>query len=173
MAAATVKNNGYQKEELRPLTSKFSSKFIDGASVEDQKELQEVWAKLLSNALDPNFKMQKIHPSFFDVIKTLTPVEVKLLNKIYVDLQKDKNWDKIPDIYQVTLHRELVQTLLNISPEEYNIAYRNLKRNELITSETTPLNGIIIDKYKGTISLGPDVFFLTPFGRDFIEACIA
>lgn len=43
--------------------------------------LQNTWARLLTNAVDPNFKSE-IRVAFVDVIKTLTAVDVKILDGV-------------------------------------------------------------------------------------------
>lgn len=52
---------------------------LESASLEDDDTLQNVWAKLIANGTDPNFKAI-LHPGYIEIIKQLTPDEAVILN---------------------------------------------------------------------------------------------
>jgi len=52
---------------------------LESAALENNETLQQVWALLIANSTDPNFKPQ-LHPGFIEVVKQLSPDEAILLN---------------------------------------------------------------------------------------------
>lgn len=54
---------------------------LESAALEDSEILQEVWARLIANATDPNFK-ETLHPSYLEVIKQMSPDEAMILNSL-------------------------------------------------------------------------------------------
>lgn len=172
--ANILNSKGIDKEaDLRQPTGKFASRFIEGAAVEDQEELQRLWATLLANALDPKFKMDSLHPSFIDIIKCLTPIEVKILQYIYDFFAYKKLWCRpAVETYPIFMKEHATATL-HIDSHEYEIAYRNLVRVGLITSELPQTSSVRTNGQSVAFSLGTSRFMLTPFGYAFISACIA
>lgn len=173
-AAKILEDKGFDEQEnLRSPSAKFASRFIDGASVEDQEDLQKVWAKLLANALDPNFKAQELHPSYFDIIKCLTPQEIKILDGLHDSLVRSKSWDKEITETSSVFTKENICLSLKLTSKEYYVAYENLVRTGIITSGLPATPGITMGGIPVAFSLGPNSFRLTQLGYHFISACIA
>ena len=63
---------------VRPIPPKLAIGIFQGASLEDEPELQEMWETLIANALDPNFH-EPINPSFVAILKELSAIEALLL----------------------------------------------------------------------------------------------
>src|SRR5665647_4765 len=82
------KVNEYQKEknftQYRPIAPKFAIPMIVNASLEEDNELQDIWCKLITNSLDPNFDVE-IRFAFIDIIKNLTSLDAKILEFIHDD----------------------------------------------------------------------------------------
>jgi hypothetical protein len=60
---------------------------IDNASVEDQDDLQDIWANLLTNAADPQ-ERNTVVPSFPAILKELTSRDVKFLDALFLEAWK-------------------------------------------------------------------------------------
>jgi Abortive infection alpha len=60
---------------------------IDNASVEDQDDLQDIWANLLTNAADPHGR-NTVVPSFPAILKELTSRDVKFLDALFLEARK-------------------------------------------------------------------------------------
>lgn len=80
-----------QKELLEP-PLKISVPLIESASLEDEEELQEKWAILLANSLTCE---KNIKPIYIEILKQLSSIEVKILDKLYSDYMTLLNRNKI------------------------------------------------------------------------------
>jgi hypothetical protein len=67
---------------LRPVPYKLALPIIEHASLEDNDELQDLWANLLASAVDPTFE-GLIRSAYVDIIKQLEVVDVHMLNAVY------------------------------------------------------------------------------------------
>ena len=80
--------NKYHKErnltEVRPIPPKFAIPLIVNATLEEENDLQDIWCKLIANALDPNFDSE-IRYAFIYIIKSLTSLDAMILELFYLD----------------------------------------------------------------------------------------
>jgi|GEM_PF-1416648 len=182
-AVEILKKRGItSKEQIRNVTTKFGILYLEGASVEDQPELRELWAKLLANAVDLSFPAEKISNAFFDVIKGLDPLDATVLdylnkNSLYhIKTMGDRapllsgiqgqNFAKKYDGFAI--RRELSLTL-----EDYNVSVHNLLRLQCIYEITKPWEMNSRSFEVTQYSPDEELIALTPFGIRFLEACIA
>lgn len=70
------------KGELKPVTPKIALPIIENASLEDNDELQDLWARLIASSVDPNFD-GTLRTAFIDILKQLEVIDVHILNYIY------------------------------------------------------------------------------------------
>lgn len=61
-----------------PIPPRIAIPMLEFASLEEDETLQEIWARLIANSTDPNFK-ESIHPSYVEIIRQLTPDEALIL----------------------------------------------------------------------------------------------
>src|SRR5687768_13852787 len=57
--------------ETKAVLPKFALPIIENASLEDDDDLQALWAKLMANAMDPKSQVS-LQMSFIDILKNLT-----------------------------------------------------------------------------------------------------
>lgn len=170
------------KEQLRDITTKFGILYVEGASVEDEPELQELWAKLLANALDPHFEGD-IRVSFMSIIKDLTPLDIKILDAMHNEFFKYK---KGTNIFEIYFSSKILSRMLSISDFIARASIDNLKRCQLVentqlrTVNTAPVShpmGRVISRNanndKMLVPPNPDHFVISALGLLFIDACIA
>jgi hypothetical protein len=143
----------------REMSAKMGYVFIPPASLETDPDLQKLWAKLLANALDPNFEESKIRMAFIDIIKSLEPLEARLLQ--YCS-QNNKREFEHSDFLMAPENSEINEESLIISLE-------NLKRLRIIKgiNKTEPL---VMDMISLDVEES-ESFRLTPLGLAFLEAC--
>jgi Abortive infection alpha len=60
---------------------------LQAASLEEDPDLQGVWANLLANAADPR-ELSPLAPSFATILKDLTAREAKFLNGLYLEARR-------------------------------------------------------------------------------------
>lgn len=68
--------------DLRIVPPKVALPIIENASLEENDELQDLWAYLIASAVDPNFNVT-LRTAFVDIIKQLEVTDVHILNFIY------------------------------------------------------------------------------------------
>jgi len=156
--------------ETRAVMPKFALPVLENASLEDDEELQQIWAKLMASAMDPNFST-KLRMSFIDIIKSLDPLDVKILKVFYDILMKDNSikWDNILDY---SLKKEQISQLLNISSQDYEVSIFNLFRAQCLAPAILT-GSVSIGDEPITVYKGSKAVTMTPLGVNFVKSCIA
>ncbi len=157
-------------ENTRAVMPKLALPILENASLEDDDELQKLWANLMANAMDPNFTTD-LRMSFIDIIKSLTPLDVKLLKSFYDILKSDSSvdWD---NILHYSLKKEQICEMLKISSHDYEVSVFNLFRTQCIAPALLETSGIKFGNESTTIYKGSKAITITPLGVDFIESCV-
>lgn len=92
----------------------------EAAMDEDRPELQDIWARLLAAAVDPN-RANQVRSNFIAIVKQLDPLDALVLTKFS------------PQIAQPA--RNTIAQLLNKSPDEVEVAMVNLQRLNLVSGQ--------------------------------------
>jgi hypothetical protein len=61
-----------------PIPARVAIPMLESASLENDEVLQEIWAQLIANSTDPNFK-EALHPGYAEIIKQMSPDEAIIL----------------------------------------------------------------------------------------------
>ena len=151
--------------KLRALPMNFAIPLLQAASLEDNDDLQDMWAKMLVNGLTSTNDAD-IRRANIDIMQSLSPFEAIILSKVYsieLDLALSNSviTSDLPD--QVVSSSTLSRDVLSHSKEpneDVKLALANLNRLGCISLGTT-WNGNQIFR---------EVFH-TILGKKFIEAC--
>src|SRR5258708_1288152 len=143
---------------------------ITQASLEEEDELQDLWARLTANAMDPNFKLE-LRYAYLEIIKSLNPLDVKMLSFFYDALKKDPNV-KFEQVTDYSLKKEQICTGLGISENEYNLSIYNLFRVQCLAPAVMESTGIMFGEEPTTIFKGAKAVTMTPLGVNLVKACI-
>jgi hypothetical protein len=140
----------------QPVPPRLFLPMLEAASIENDEDLHTKWSALLANAASsPN----KVHPSFIEILKQLTPDDARLLDKLYTSTNGQK-------------YRLLNQSLW--LADRYGIPFQNLTRLGMI-EVTYDVDGMKVDMRYGEhpyVSGEMDESrWLTEFAVAFIEAC--
>ncbi|HEY4359679.1 MAG TPA: Abi-alpha family protein [Bryobacteraceae bacterium] len=73
-----AKDAGFEPQSVPP---KILFPLLEGASVEDNESLHDMWAALLANAASPN-NAPKVHPAFIATLKQMAPDDARTLKEI-------------------------------------------------------------------------------------------
>jgi hypothetical protein len=132
---------------------------LEAASIENDEDLHTKWSALLANAASSG----KVHPSYIEILKQLTPDDARLLDTFYELTKEEKS-------------RWLNQVLDELNEDQRGIQFENLVRLGLIQTNYN------VDGMKVHMRHGEDAFvsgdmdenhWLTDFAVAFIEACRA
>ena len=147
-------------QPTRPVPLKLAIPLIQEGSLEEDNDLQDLWAKLLVNAGDARNNFQ-IRSAFISVLKDLDSLDAIILHKIYsvpaTDLQKEISTFNLPQNALLEIPEEKKKFL---PTEDVQISLGNLARLELLTMPTA---------MGGWPMLGE--VYRTQFGQDFHKAC--
>jgi len=150
-----IKEAGFKpkKLEMKPLFS-----YLEGISVEEDEQMQNTWADLMMNYVDPEVSLNlTVYP---DILKQLSTPEIQALECLYFNddfALTVAEETKLPDTIEIEICANLER--LGLLKEEiedtrtFNVTYSG----ELTTSSL----GIV----------GGGKFKITAFGKEFVKAC--
>jgi hypothetical protein len=144
--------------EIKPVELKFGLPLIAAASVENDDDLQDLYARLLATATNPDNKIEAKR-AFVSILQDLGPLEVLLIDKIYSAPSTPANvvrTGRFPEHYSTNMDDA------NARPSaEVELALWNLSRLGCIEPAGT---------YGGGSSIA--AVSLTSLGRALVEAAI-
>jgi hypothetical protein len=184
LAKVLKKTEDKLKSEFKEIPLKIILPIAENASLEEDDELQGVWANLLASALDPSFN-GKIRVAYIDTIKQLEVIDVHILNVIYQSYiqwreEATEEYKTEPGFYFSPIHhgveRREVVNKLHISHPIYENAIDNLMRvrcvSSFVESKEIETEGWDEDLEGMTFDHRYESVCMTTLGLDFVEACI-
>ena len=155
------------KERRRPLSLKLGVPLLQGASLEDDNYLQDLWVNLLVNALDN----ERIEPKriYIDILERLSPLEAKIIKTVYSYPFSESFVDDVQ--YKFILTHQLPTSIrilgkdetgydIPLNNPELELALVNLVQIGCIASVRTIGGGDLISIVRQTF-----------LGKYFYEAC--
>lgn len=159
-------------KDIRAVTPKLALPIMGEASLEDDASIQELWQRLLANAMDPSFN-DEIRYGYIEMLKSITGIEAKMLNIFYESLQKKGHLYPLAQVYEYMVKKEELCRVVGMSEDEYSIAANNLMRLQLIAPGVLKVMALSFGEGEpSTVFKGIDAITLTPLGIKFIEACM-
>ena len=168
---------------LRPIPYKLALPIIEHASLEDNDELQDLWANLLASAVDPNFD-GLIRATYIDIIRQLEVLDVHLLRVVYESYKvwfDEKQRTAIhKDYYFSPISHEVgkvdITERLGISFGMYENSVDNLIRVRClapyVADETIDTEFHGVPNYASvTVDYRYEFVCITSLGVSFVEAC--
>lgn len=148
--------------EPQPIPDKIWMPILQAASMEDDDELQNIWASLLANASNSG-NIGLVHPSYVEIVRQLSSREATLLQWIYnLDPKIGIVDSYLKDTYQHLFGAEGMQDMM--------VATENLLRLGLLTKDlTVHVDGARMDKRAMTLHS----YKQTELGAAIIRACTA
>ena len=181
-----------------PIPPRFAIPILESASLEDDETLQDVWAKLIANSMDPHFK-PGIHPGYIEIVKQMSPDEAIILGSflkleifpilfsnyvpktfgdifsLMMNIQPSKQSSQVSfqEIHAAYLTH--CENLILKRPEDGRVCFDNLLRLRIVELSYDFCKGETFGSFENTsISIPARNEFLrmTPFGQRFVTACI-
>lgn len=156
---------------------------IENASLEEDDELQDLWANLLASCHDKTLN-GVVRSGFVDIIKQLEVVDVHILNYIYsntlkknledtVSWRKDDKGDIYLDPTRFCIRQNEIQDSLTISRHVYECAVDNLLRVRCLGPCVDDIQVESQGGYTDTASRVHEYEWvsITPCGWDFVRSC--
>jgi hypothetical protein len=173
------------------VSMKLLGPIFDAATLEENSELQEIWANMLANAANPE-SPDAVAPSFPGILKEMRPADVKFLATVYEEFflkylepnQFSKNVST-PSISYESLsyvmkkagllqqgkygrqtERDAYLAAVKIDNRELAFILNTLKRQRIIEEEY----GVNHGGREGSVEVG-SVMRISELGIRFVEAC--
>jgi hypothetical protein len=132
---------------LKHVSLPFLFDVVQRGTIEEDGDLQELWANLLANAADSREQVA-VRTMFPDILRQISSEEARYLNDM-LDLMEGET-----------------------KPYLDWISYDNLRRLRLIDADSNAMNDVIRHPRQYQ-KLTPDAFWLTSLGEAFVKACRA
>lgn len=149
-----------------PLPPKFLIEILENAFNEDNQKIQDEWNNLLLNWQDPDKNCDKKY-MYIDLLKNLDVNEIKLLKII----SKDRNFEIVLSNKNAYYDKDIIQRLLNLSNEEYEVIMLNLFRLGICESLKSTGSVIAIGDLQVKADAGIDKIRITRLGYNLIKNC--
>ena len=169
------------RSDEQPVPPKIALPAIENASLEEDDELQDLWANLLASSHDRTLN-GVVRSGFVDIIKQLEVVDVHILNYVYSDILERNLSDKAPwktdykrelslNPIRYGVHGNKIQSSLGISRHVYECAVDNLLRVRCLAPYVEDID--VPGEYPDTASrvYEYELVSMTPFGWDFVRSC--
>jgi hypothetical protein len=162
---------------------------LEAASLEEDPDLQGMWATLLASAADPTNERAEAIRSYLSVLRDLTPNEVKFLNAWYETFVGNTPGVTEFSRAYITDRRFILAELLPIYTDSVVVTYQGvgsshievtvenlsamlavLVRHSLVAKLVDDESIARIEPFASSVS-DPTTYTLTDFGAMFIAAC--
>ncbi len=153
-----LKERNAQGKKTIPLG--LAIRFMDGASIEEEPSLQDMWARLLANAADPNneYKISKTHITLIS--------EFNALDAIVLEFFETQGWLNCREVAELTGNSPLdckeIASKLNVPSEDAGLALGNLWRLGCLIQDPTYKSGV------GPSTATNSSFRVSPLGNSLL-----
>lgn len=154
-----LKNRGITSPTA-PVPLKIALPILEAGSMEDDDDIQDIYAQILANAADIKFEL-KIKRTYIDVLQNLSGIEINILKGIY-SFNFEEIWNEgvwMTKFPLLSLDEPPAQENLR-PPKDIEIALANMSRLGLINSGSTWGGGEIYSRVNPTL-----------FGKEFVQIC--
>ncbi len=157
-------------KETSAISPKFAVPMLEAASMEEEDGLQDLWVKLMANAMDPNFN-EEVRFTYIDILKKLNSTDVKILDFFYKVLKQDSKVD-LAKVADYSLKKEQIMNATGTSEDDYYVSIYNLFGAQCLTAGVVK-GGMSFGEYAATSYLGAEQVAMTTLGLKLVEAAIA
>ena len=168
--ARIMRDRGYSDADItRVVTPKVAIPLIESATLEDDNELQALWAQLLANAMDSKFNLD-VRLRHVSLLREMEPLDARILNACYSE--KLANHDNV-SLNEFLFERKKTARNFRVAESLIEVSLLNLIRLSCIdpgfltTSISTKIGG---RSRNHSIYVGTESYTLTLLGA---ELCIA
>jgi hypothetical protein len=137
-----LRERNIREEQLKAVPPNIAVPLLEAAQDEARDELREIWARLLTNAMDPN-RSSRVRLEFIETLKQLNPLDALVLNELVTTPNMSPN------------SREFLAGRLGVSRDEIVVSSQHLVKFGCVEISTTD---------KGN-------YGVLPYGKLLLRAC--
>jgi hypothetical protein len=119
---------GERGMEPKAVDLKILLPILEGAGLEDNDDLINMWSGLLASAAGEG----RVLPSFPHILSELSPIEARIIDYIYTHREEIQYAGG-----NLGVDKQILEKAIGLNSEEYGIRILNLRRLELILQVTT------------------------------------
>ena len=124
-AATIMCEKGYSEDDItNAVPLKVAIPLIESATLEDDNELQLLWAQMLANAMDPQFTIA-VKLRYVSLLREMEPLDVRILNVYH--LERVTNYGD-SSLNSVLFERNLIADNFDMSEYLVEVSLLNLIR---------------------------------------------
>ena len=147
----------------RSVTPKFAIPLLEAASLEDEDDINELWARLLANAMDPNCAVN-MKRAFINILADFEPTDAYVLNYMCTTSEYTKR-----NILSEVFYKGRFSKVLKLSDSQTEVTLRNLIRLGCVRSEFH-VEDIDIGDRESVEANTSELFLISPLGFDLFTA---
>jgi len=155
-------------DQTRPLPTGVAIKVLEEATVEENDDLQELWANLLVNAMNPEFE-GTLERSYVSILAELSVMDTLLFDRIakaFIGMKT--NTPKTLVIYrEQILERQSQFRDIHLSEDDIDESLRNIHRLGLIRPGAQKIHAGHDGQFLRETYMDLDMFGFTVLGRRF------
>lgn len=149
-----------------PIPPRYAVPLIQNASQEDDERLQEMWAGLIANSMDPG-KRLNVKKVYINILSSLEPFDLQLLNFLAAMASPIP-----PGLKRRNLNMKTLGQNLSVTQKELELSLQNLARLGCVIDEYPETYESIGSTSSGIRIRNPKTTFRpSPLGYYLIEAC--
>ena len=147
---------------------KIAMPLIEHATMEDNVSLQDYWAHLLANAMDPNFE-SNVERRHVSLLSEMEPLDLRILNTICLQYQSELKQGTLEDIL---FEKSKIKDKLNVQDQLIEVALLNLMRLGCIKLGNIRSTSFFVQGEANTIYMGTERFHLSLLGLGLFQAAM-
>lgn len=149
-----------------PIPPRYAIPLIQEASLEDDDDIQALWAGLVANSTDPNRKIN-VKKIYIEILSSLDPIDVQIMQ--YFSKQ---GWHLFSEVPGGGIILEKLSVVLKHSEEDIEISLQNINRLGCLIAELEPTWNDVGKSSFGVLLKNKETTFRpSPLGFSLLEAC--
>ncbi len=157
-----LKAKGVNAKKYVPVS--FGLPIFEKATVEEDNNIQQLWANLLANSMDPNYS-SKITRNFVSILADVEAIDARILNMVVREFEAMQPDQRAKSLFVLTK----LQANLGIPLEECENSVRNLMRLGLLKAGTVQ-GGMTFGEHTVSAYKDTEMFGVTGLGIAFHKA---
>ena len=147
---------------------KVAMSLIEYATMEDNVSLQDYWAQLLANAMDPNFE-SNVERRHVSLLSEMEPLDLRILNTICLQYQSESRQGALEDILFDKLE---IMNKLDVQAQQMEVALLNLMRLGCVKPGNIRSTSVFVHGEASTVYTGTERFHLSLLGLGLFQAAM-
>ena len=147
---------------------KIAMPLIEHATMEDNVSLQDYWAQLLANAMDPDFE-SNVERRHVSLLSEMEPLDLRILNTICLQYQSESKQGALEDIL---FDKSEITNKLDVQAQQIEVALLNLMRLGCIKPGNIRSTSVFVQGEANTVYTGTERFHLSLLGLGLFQAAM-